>query len=313
MGCAQLIHGRFTRALVGEQAPAPVLAWLSDRTRRATMARPTASISSARKWKSYSAETSAGAGRPPDLCDFYNRRRRHEPADFTAERLAAARGTEALGSRLPYLVPTHDRGPRPLRRRSTWLLPIAQGESSPAPRPNERIATNWSDRVTRPGRMLPRGSSGRGRPPPATLALLLCRSTSRKATWPLPRWAARKQHGRQRPTQRRCGSDRQHRQRCCLCSWLSDKPPKSTPRRVVGGISEISAQIRLLSHQTGVSLVRGMVVSHDQSIHLRLEWFSRQPRSQAAALTRSPGSLRNAWRCGARAGASRCSAVRPSR
>ena len=32
MGCAQLTHGRFTRALVGEQAPAPVLAWLSDRT-----------------------------------------------------------------------------------------------------------------------------------------------------------------------------------------------------------------------------------------------------------------------------------------
>ena len=32
MGCAQLIHGRFIRALVGEQAPAPVLAWLSDRT-----------------------------------------------------------------------------------------------------------------------------------------------------------------------------------------------------------------------------------------------------------------------------------------
>ena len=122
MGCAQLIHGRFTRALVGEQAPAPVLAWLSDRTRRATTARPTASISSARKWKSYSEETSAGAGRPPDLCDSYNRRRRHEPADFTAERLAAARGTEALGSRLPDLAPTHDRGPRPLRRRSTWLL-----------------------------------------------------------------------------------------------------------------------------------------------------------------------------------------------
>ena len=54
---------------------------VSKRTGRATTARPTASFSSARKRKSYSAETSAGAGRPPDLCDSYNRRRRHEPAD----------------------------------------------------------------------------------------------------------------------------------------------------------------------------------------------------------------------------------------
>ena len=50
------------------------------RTRRATTARPTARIASARK-RTYSAVTSAGAGRPPDLCDSYNRRRRHEPAD----------------------------------------------------------------------------------------------------------------------------------------------------------------------------------------------------------------------------------------
>ena len=41
---------------------------------------------------------------------------------LTAERLAATRGTEALRSRLRDLVPTHDWGPRPLRRRSTWLL-----------------------------------------------------------------------------------------------------------------------------------------------------------------------------------------------
>ena len=52
---------------------------LSDR--RATAARPAASFSSARKRKWYSAETPAGAARPPDLCDSYNERRRHEPAD----------------------------------------------------------------------------------------------------------------------------------------------------------------------------------------------------------------------------------------
>jgi hypothetical protein len=96
MGCAQLTHGRFTRALVGEQAPAPVLAWLSDRTTETRNYGETdREHLPARKWKSYSAETSAGACRPPDLCHSYNRRRRHEPADFTAQRLAAARGTEA--------------------------------------------------------------------------------------------------------------------------------------------------------------------------------------------------------------------------
>lgn len=94
------------------------------RPRRATMARPTASISSARKWKSYSAETSAGACRPRDLCHSYNRRRRREPADFTAERLAAARGTEApwIAVARPRAYLRTGRGPRPLRRRSTWLL-----------------------------------------------------------------------------------------------------------------------------------------------------------------------------------------------
>jgi hypothetical protein len=41
---------------------------------------------------------------------------------LTAKSLAAASGTEALRSRLPNLVPTHGRGPRSLRRRSTWRL-----------------------------------------------------------------------------------------------------------------------------------------------------------------------------------------------
>src|SRR5450432_2510593 len=41
------------------------------------------------KRKSYSAEPSGGAGRPPDLCDAYNRRRLTRTGGHTAELLAA--------------------------------------------------------------------------------------------------------------------------------------------------------------------------------------------------------------------------------
>jgi hypothetical protein len=54
---------------------------------------------------------------------------------------------------------------------------------------------------------------------------------------------------------------------------------KWTARRVVGGISQISAQMRLLSHQAGVRAATGMVLSHDLLMHLYLDRFVRQPRS----------------------------------
>ena len=93
-----------------DKRPAP-RTWLPLRTRSATPARSTARFSSARKRKSYSAEPSAGAGRPPDLCDSYNRTRPTRAGGHTAERLAAGRRRAARRSRLPNLVPTHDRGP----------------------------------------------------------------------------------------------------------------------------------------------------------------------------------------------------------
>ena len=65
--------------------------------------RPAASYSSVRKRKSYSAEPSVGAGRPPDLCDSYNRRRLIRAGGLTAESLATERGTAALRSRCPTL------------------------------------------------------------------------------------------------------------------------------------------------------------------------------------------------------------------
>jgi hypothetical protein len=47
-------------------------------------------------------------------------------------------------------------------------------------------------------------------------------------------------------------------------------------------VSEIPAPSRRSSHQTEISVPRGMVVSHDQLMHLRLEWFVRQPRGRRA-------------------------------
>ena len=64
----------------------------------------------------------------PDLCDSDNRRRLIRVSGLTTERLA----TTALRSRLPNLVPTHDRGPRPLRGRSTWLL-LSRGSTRRTP------------------------------------------------------------------------------------------------------------------------------------------------------------------------------------
>jgi hypothetical protein len=52
------------------------------------------------------------------------------------------------------------------------------------------------------------------------------------------------------------------------------------PARVVGGIGEIPALLRPLSHQAEISVTPGVVVSHDQLMDLRLEWFVRQPRGR---------------------------------
>ena len=47
---------------------------------------------------------------------------RAEPADSNAERLSTTSGTARFDHHFPDLVPTHGRGRRPPRRRSTWLL-----------------------------------------------------------------------------------------------------------------------------------------------------------------------------------------------
>jgi hypothetical protein len=66
---------------------------------------------------------------------------------------------------------------------------------------------------------------------------------------------------------------------------------KSTARRVLGRISEISAQMRLLSYQTEVCGTAGMVVSHDLLMHRSSERFVRQPRRVASAYTEQPAQL----------------------
>jgi len=43
------------------------------------------------------------------------------------------------------------------------------------------------------------------------------------------------------------------------------------------------AVMGMLSHQIEVSVVTGMVVSHDQLMHLEFEWFVRQPPHGAVA------------------------------
>ena len=62
----------------------------------------------------------------PDLCDSYNGRRLIRGSGLTAERLATA----VPRSRLPNLMPTHDRGPQPLRRRSTGCCYRPEGAVS---------------------------------------------------------------------------------------------------------------------------------------------------------------------------------------
>ena len=84
---------------------------LPDRTRRATTARPRASFSSAwKRGKSHSSATWVGAGRAPDLRDFYNRMSRPEPEDHRG----APRHRESSGGApiaVANHVPTHDRCP----------------------------------------------------------------------------------------------------------------------------------------------------------------------------------------------------------
>jgi hypothetical protein len=78
-------------------------------------------LPSARKGKSYSAEPSGGAGRPPDLCDSYNREAT-DPNRRTYRRASPRETKSGAPIVVANLVPTHDRGPGPPGDRSTWLL-----------------------------------------------------------------------------------------------------------------------------------------------------------------------------------------------
>lgn len=49
----------------------------------------------------------------------------------------------------------------------------------------------------------------------------------------------------------------------------------------MGEIDEISAELRLLSHQTEPYVDAGIVVSHDRLMHLTLDRFVKQPPSKA--------------------------------
>ena len=66
----------------------------------------------------------------PDLCDSYNRQAT-DPSQRTDRRAPRRRGAPIA---VAHLVPTHDRGPRPLRRRSTWLLLSPRSERARAGR-----------------------------------------------------------------------------------------------------------------------------------------------------------------------------------
>ena len=108
--------------------------------------RYTASFSSARKRKSYSAEPSGGAGRPPDLCDSYNRRRLTDPNRRTYRRASPRETKSGASIVVADLVPTHDRGPGPPGGRSTWLLlsPSTSSESAVV-----HVAALWAKQSSR--------------------------------------------------------------------------------------------------------------------------------------------------------------------
>ena len=125
MGCAQLTHGRFTRALVGEQAPAPVLAWLSDRTTetrnygetdREHLLRPEVEVVFGRDVRRSLPTARFVPFLQPEAATRAGGLHRRAPRRRERNGGALDRGCPTS------CLPTHGRGPRPLRRRSTWLL-----------------------------------------------------------------------------------------------------------------------------------------------------------------------------------------------
>jgi hypothetical protein len=125
MGCAQLTHGRFTRALVGEQAPAPVLAWLSDRTTetrnygetdREHLLRPEVEVVFGRDVRRCLPTARFVPFLQPEAATRAGGLHRTAPRRRERNGGALDRGCPTS------CLPTHGRGPRPLRRRSTWLL-----------------------------------------------------------------------------------------------------------------------------------------------------------------------------------------------
>jgi hypothetical protein len=66
-----------------------------------------------------------------------------------------------------------------------------------------------------------------------------------------------------------------------LLARLSRKSPKIDRSRVVGEITEISGDLKALSHQLAVFTHPPTVVSHDLLMHQNLDRFLRQPLADA--------------------------------
>ena len=107
----------------------------SGETGRGLLLRPEAEV--------VSAEPSVGAGRPPDLCDSYNRRRLIRAGGLTAERLATERGTAALRSRCRTLC-LRTAGSSTAATPVELAAAIAQTQASGQSDARDRIATTGS-------------------------------------------------------------------------------------------------------------------------------------------------------------------------
>ena len=109
--------------------------------------RTTASFSSARKRKSYSAATPGGLPNRQICAIPTTGGGRPEPPDSPQSASAPARRKATLRSRWPNLVPTHDRGRRPPRGRSARLLlpPKLSGAAPPNRASRATIAFLESD------------------------------------------------------------------------------------------------------------------------------------------------------------------------
>jgi hypothetical protein len=108
-------------------------------TRRATPTRSSASFSSAKKQKAYSAEPSAGAGRPPRFVRFLQPQAA-DPSQRTHRRAPRHRG---LPSRLPKLMHTHG------RRASTSVTPVDLAAAIAQERPSAPIPPDARHRKAR--------------------------------------------------------------------------------------------------------------------------------------------------------------------